>query len=287
MLTRAAGADRVRRAGVVGLPISHTLSPVLHRAAWAALGLGSWVFEAVEVRPGELGRYVEGLGPEWVGLAVTMPLKEEALALAVQAGPAARLAGAANTLLRRDDGWYADNTDVHGLERALTGAGVRRPRRATVLGGGATARSAVVALHALGVRELTFRVRGDLRPGTTELLGALGVEHRVLPLTAGPVVVDAGVTDVVVSTLPSSADSPEVVVPDGAAVPVVLDVAYSPWPSRFASAVHEASAGRVAALRGTDMLLHQAVRQVELMTGQTGPVAAMRAALGTEGTGSA
>lgn len=287
MLSRAAGAGRARRAGVVGFPISHTLSPVLHRAAWAALGLRSWVFETVEVRPGGLGGYVDELTPEWVGLAVTMPLKEEALALAGQAGPAARLAGAANTLVRRDGGWYADNTDVHGLERALTGAGVRDPRRATVLGGGATARSAVVALHGLGVQEVTFRVRDGLRPGTVDLLAALDVDHRVLPLASGPVVVDAAVTDVVVSTLPSPAQSPEVLVPGTVAVPVVLDVAYSPWPSRFAAAVHEASAGRVAVLRGTDMLLHQAVRQVELMTGQTGPVAAMRAALETEGTGTA
>jgi shikimate dehydrogenase len=287
VLTAGPAGDEVRRAGVVGSPISHTLSPPLHRAAYQALGLTSWVFEVAEVGAGGLRGYVAQLPPEWVGLAVTMPLKEEALDLATQAGPAARLAGAANTLVRRGEGWYADNTDVHGLTRALTDAGLTDAARATVLGGGATARSAVVALHGLGVRELTFLVRTQLRPQTADLVRRLGADHRVLPLSDTPVLLDTRTTDVVVSTLPASVEHHDVVVPDGATAPVVLDVVYAPWPSRFAVAVHQASSGRVPVVRGTQMLLHQAVRQVELMTGHNGPVSAMRAVLETEGTGTA
>lgn len=278
---------RSRRAGVVGSPIAHSLSPVLHGAAYAALGLTSWSFEATEVRRGQLRRYVEQLPPDWVGLAVTMPLKEEALALGSEVGAAARLAGAANTLVRTEGGWLAENTDVHGVVQALREGGVGQPRRATVLGGGATARSTLVALHELGVREVTFLVRDEIRPETAALLPALGVEGTVLRLGVATLTLDRALTDVVVSTLPPVADPCELHVPDGAPSPLVMDVVYRPWPSRFAEAVRTESRGRCAVLRGTDMLLHQAVRQVELMTGHNGPASAMRAALQTEGSGTA
>jgi shikimate dehydrogenase len=279
-----AGPGAARRAGVVGSPISHSLSPVLHRAAYAALGLTSWTFEAAEVRSGQLRGYVEQLPQEWVGLAVTMPLKEEALAMGSAVGPAARLAGAANTLVRHDGSWLAENTDVHGVVAALAGAGLRAPRSATVLGGGATARSTVVALHELGVRELTFLVRQELRPQTGDLVAQLGTTARVVRLRDAPLTLHRAFADVVVSTLPPDADPGEVLSPDPAEAPMVMDVVYRPWPSRFAAAVGAASAGRVPVLRGTDMLLHQAVRQVELMTGHNGPASAMRAALRTDGT---
>ena len=282
MLTRAGGEQR--HAGVVGSPISHSLSPALHRAAYAALGLTSWTFTATEVPAGGLAAHVDRLPPGWVGLAVTMPLKEEALALASGASEVARLAGAANTLVRTDEGWSADNTDVHGVVQALAGAGLRDPRRATVVGGGATARSTVLALAELGVRTVTFLVRSGLRGQTADLVERLGLEVDVQPLAEAVVQLDARTTDVVVSTLPPDADPCRVAVPGDAPTPVVMDVVYAPWPSRFARAVAETSRGSVTVLRGTDMLLHQAVRQVELMTGHDGPVPAMRAALESEGT---
>lgn len=283
MLSRARdGVDRAgrRRAGVVGSPVAHSLSPVLHGAAYRALGLSGWSFGAADVPAGTLAAHVAGLGPEWVGLAVTMPLKREALELpgAVEVGPDARLAGAANTLLRRDDGWAVDNTDVVGLGTAMAEAGAGAPRRATVLGAGATARSALVALARAGADEVVLVVRHRVRPDTAALLEELGLRARVRSLADG-VVLDAAAGDVLVSTLPADADVPGLVVPDVAAAPVLLDVAYAPWPSGFAAAVREATGGRVPVVRGTEMLLHQAVRQVRLMTGHDGPVEAMRAAL--------
>lgn len=284
------GSPGSRRAGVVGSPVEHSLSPVLHRAAYTALGLAGWSYDRVEVPAGGLAAHVRSLGPEWVGLSVTMPGKEEALALADEASPEAVLAGAANTLVRRGQGWYADNTDIAGLATALqreldrTAAGP--PRRALVLGGGATARSAVLALRRLGAVEITLLVRDRVRPETAAMLARL----RQHPGPASPLVrtgrladgvpLDGAAAQVVVGTLPGSAPAPDLHLPtDDAPAPVLLDAAYAPWPSALARAVADRSGGRVAVVRGTAMLLHQAVGQVQLMTGRTAPLAAMADAL--------
>ncbi|GAA4887509.1 shikimate dehydrogenase [Serinicoccus chungangensis] len=264
------------RAAVVGSPVAHSLSPVLHRAAYDELGLADWSYERVEVPAGGLQRLLESLGPEWVGLSVTMPGKEEALAGADVHSGSALAVGAANTLVRRPVGWYADNTDVDGLRTALVEAGVEGARRALVLGGGATARSALLALHGLGVRAADVLVRDRLRPQTAELLESLGLDARVRSLADG---IPLGGTEVVVSTLPGGAPAPPVH-DGGLHRPVVMDVSYAPWPSALADAVAQATQGRVPVVRGTRMLLHQAARQVELMTGRRPPTSVMDEALG-------
>ena len=266
-----------RRAGVIGSPVAHSLSPVLHGAAYAALGLTGWSYDRTEVPRGGLARHVRALGPEWAGLSVTMPGKEEALAVADDASEVAVLAGAANTLLPRDGGWYADNTDVHGLATALVEAGAPAPRRAVVLGGGATARSTVLALRALGVREVRLLVRDDVRPDTRACLERLELETSVGRLADG-IPLGGGEVDVLVGTLPGTAPAPALH-PGSGDAPVVLDVSYAPWPSALARAVAAVSAGRVTVVRGTGMLLHQAARQIELMTGRAAPVEAMAGAL--------
>ncbi|WP_010148610.1 shikimate dehydrogenase [Serinicoccus profundi] len=262
------------RAAVVGSPVAHSLSPVLHRAAYTALGLTDWCYDRVEVPQGALAAHVAALGPEWVGLSVTMPGKEEALDLADDTGPAARAVGAANTLVRRETGWYADNTDVHGLQAALTEAGVGTVSRAVVVGAGATARSAILALHTLGAQEVTLCVRDWTRPATDALLERLGMRVHRRALSEG-IPLD---TEVVLSTLPGGVPAPPVL-PAGAQPPVVMDVSYAPWPSALADVVATATHDRVRVVRGTRMLLHQAVRQVELMTGLDAPTRAMDAAL--------
>lgn len=277
-------ADRPRRAGVVGSPVDHSLSPVLHRAAYAALGLTGWSYGRQDVPTGRLEAHVDGLGPEWVGLSVTMPGKEEALALASSSSDEARLTGAANTLVRTADGWRADNTDVAGLQTALTEAGARTVARATVLGGGATARSALLALRGLGAREVDLLVPVRPRARTEEMIERLDdVQVRWRRLGDGPLELDAPHTQVVVSTLPATAPPPGLRLARGSARPVVIDVVYAPWPSPFARAVTLLGPDAPAVTAGSSMLLHQAVRQVELMTGQNGPVEAMRAALAAVG----
>lgn len=271
------GPVLTRRAGVVGSPIAHSLSPVLHRAAYAALGLDGWTYERTEVPRGGLAQHLAGLDERWAGLSVTMPGKEEALALADGADELAVLAGAANTLIPRGGGWYAVNTDVVGLATALVEAGATRPGRAVVVGGGATARSALLALRQLGTDEVQLLVRDDVRPQTRDLLDRLDLVSSVRSLADG-IPLDAGEADVVIGTLPGSAPAPAIR-PGGGAAPVLLDVSYAPWPSSLAAAVARATGDRVTVVRGTGMLLHQAARQVELMTGREAPVSAMAAAL--------
>lgn len=279
------GDPSPRRAGVTGSPISHSLSPRLHRAAYRALGLDGWTYDAIEVPAGGLADLVSTLGPEWVGLSVTMPGKEEALALADEASPAAGLTGAANTLVRDGDRWRADNTDVFGMRQGLVEAGLTSPRgdgvplRATVLGAGATARSALVALRDLGVGEVTLVVRDLARPQTTALAEALGLELHTRRLSHGPLVLDRAVQDVVLGTLPGSAAAPEVRLTPGAEPAVVMDVTYAPWPSPLAAAVAALGPDAPPVAGGLAMLLHQAAAQVRLMTGHDGPVETMRAAL--------
>jgi shikimate dehydrogenase len=252
---------------VLGRPISHSLSPVLHGAAYRALGL-SWTFEAVDVGVDELPAFVRSRGPEWVGFACTMPLKRAVLDVASSVSERAHAVGAGNTLLRRPDGtWAADNTDVAGIVAALREAGISAPTTVAVLGAGGTAQAAVVALAEVGVRRCTVHVRDVAR--TTELAATAdraGVEIVLAPLG------DAR-ADLVISTLPPGAAD---VLVEQVSAGVLLDAVYVPWPTPLAAAV--AAAGGVV-VSGMLMLLHQAAVQVELMTGQPAPIEAMRAAL--------
>ena len=145
-----ASAAVTRRAAVLGMPIEHSLSPVLHTAAYAALGLSGWHYGKHAVDEDGLPGFVAGLGPEWVGLSLTMPLKRVALDVATEVTPDTAAVGAANTLVRRGTGWLAANTDVAGIEQALRAVGVTSVDRAVIVGAGGTAQAALAALRRLG-----------------------------------------------------------------------------------------------------------------------------------------
>ena len=253
------------RAAVLGSPVAHSLSPLLHRAAYAELGL-AWRYDAVEVDAGALPGFVAGLGPEWAGLSLTMPLKEAVLPLLDSASDLAVAVAAANTVVLRDGVRHGENTDVHGIVAALAEAGTTTVRRAVVLGGGATARSALAALARLGCTEPVLVVRSEPR-ATLAAADRLGLTPRVT--SWDPAVLDG--CDLLVSTLPSGAADP--LAGAVADVPVLLDVVYAPWPTPLAAGC------RGVVVSGLAMLLHQAAEQVRLMTGQEPPLAAMRAAL--------
>jgi shikimate dehydrogenase len=265
-----------RRAAVLGSPISHSLSPVLHRAAYAALGLDGWRYDAYECDEAGLPGFVAGLGPEWAGLSLTMPLKRVAMEVADEVSPLAAAVGAANTLVRGPNGWTADNTDVAGLVMTLRGAQLRGGR-AVLLGAGGTAQAALAALRELGVDEVVVMVRSVSRADELQAAARrLGTAPEVDDALADPGRAAAALrgADLVLSTLPAgAADALGAAVPPGA---VALDAVYAPWPTPFAAAAAERGA-RV--MSGLEMLLHQAVVQVELMTGRLGPVDPMRAAL--------
>jgi shikimate dehydrogenase len=255
-----------RKAAVLGSPIAHSRSPQLHLAAYRALGLDGWTYDRIECTADELPFVVGGFGPEWVGVSVTMPGKFAALRFAGQRTPRAELVGSANTLVRSQDGWRADNTDIDGVKGALGPVS----GRVAVLGSGGTARAVVVGLAELGVHDISVVARSHDNAAPLLALGPkLGVDVRWIQL--GATLVDV---DVVVSTLPAdvAARHADTV----ATAPLLLDAIYDPWPTPLAASV-EAAGGRV--ISGLQMLLHQAFAQVEQFTGLPAPTEAMRAAL--------
>lgn len=255
------------RAAVLGSPIAHTLSPVLHRAAYAGLGL-DWRYEAVECREADLPAQ---LARRWAGLSLTMPLKRAVLPMLDETSELVLAVGGANTVVYDGRRRLGFNTDVHGMVAALAEAGVRAPGSAVVLGGGATACSALAALRDLGLHKATVIVRDRAR--AAEAVGAadrLGVGVAVLTFAGA-----LPEADLMISTLPARAADPyaEAI---AEAAGAFFDVVYAPWPTAAGEAVR-AKGRRVAG--GFAMLLHQAVRQVSLMTGRDDvPVEAMRAA---------
>jgi shikimate dehydrogenase len=259
------------RAAVLGRPVAHSLSPLLHRAAYAALGLTDWTYDALDLGGEERPELLAGLGEEWRGFSVTMPCKQAAAAVADVVEPLPALLGAANTLVRTASGWRAENTDVAGIGMALQLAGIERVESAAILGAGGTAAAAAVALAELGAQQVDVVVRNPRRAGDVRhVLDTFGVASTLLRLSDGRVD-----PPVVVSTVPIDGQ------PAVAGLPwrpdhTVLDVLYAPWPTPLADAVTAAGG---TAVSGLEVLFWQATEQVELMTGRPAPIAAMRAAL--------
>ncbi|WP_346540039.1 shikimate dehydrogenase [Micromonospora sp. DPT] len=271
----------MHRTAVLGKPIAHSLSPVIHNAGYAAAGLTEWSYTRVECAAAELPALVAGLGPEWAGLSVTMPGKEAALAVADAVSPVAAAVGAANTLVRRPDGsWYADNTDVSGMVEVLTAAGVAPGGTLTVLGAGGTARAALAAAARLGAASVTVVARraaavDELRP----VAGAVGV--ALTGAGWADAAAHAG-ADVVVSTVPKGVADPLAGEIRWRPSTVLFDALYDPWPTPLAASAL-ATGARVVS--GLDLLLAQAVGQFEQFTGVPAPRAAMARALAAHRAG--
>src|SRR5699024_10577554 len=175
---------RIVRAAVLGSPVAHSLSPVLHTAAYRALGMEGWSYGLYECTEEELAPFLTSLDSRWAGLSLPMPLKRRALELAHRATELATGVGGANTLVHKDAGWQAHNTDVEGITAALAESGIVAPRTAIVLGAGATAASTVAALRELGAgTDITVLARDLGRTGeVTAAAERLGCPVRVAPL---------------------------------------------------------------------------------------------------------
>ena len=271
-----------RKAAVLGSPVAHSRSPQLHLAAYRALGLDDWTYERIECTADELPSLVRGLGPEWVGLSVTMPGKFAALQVADERTERAVLVGSANTLVRTASGWRADNTDIDGVAGAL--AHLHDPRdpaplrgdRTIVLGSGGTAPAAVVALAGLGAAEITVIARDPAKAARLVALGpALGVPITARDFTDPALDRTVHEARLLVSTIPADAAAGYAQL--FAHVPVLLDAIYDPWPTPLARAV-AAAGGEV--ISGLQMLLNQAFSQVEQFTGRPAPRSEMAAARG-------
>jgi shikimate dehydrogenase len=261
-----------RKAAVLGSPIAHSKSPQLHLAAYRALGLDDWTYERIECGAEELPGVVGGFGPEWVGVSVTMPGKFAALRFADEHAERAALVGSANTLVRTPrGGWRADNTDIDGVAGAVGSAS----GRALVCGSGGTAPAAVVGLADLGVSGITVVARNPEKAARLVDLGTrVGVATRFCGLDSSGLADEVTAAEVLVSTIP--ADVAARYADTFAAIPILLDAVYDPWPTPLATAV-AAAGGRV--ISGLKMLLHQAFAQVEQFTGLPAPREAMTCAL--------
>ncbi len=266
-----------RRGGAaLGSPIGHSLSPVLHRAAYDALGLVGWSFRTVECTVDRLGETVRALDEEGLaGVGLTMPLKRAILPMLAGHDERVTATAAANTVVFRDDGWYGANTDVPGMIAVLTAmqvvgsAGAEPP---WLLGAGATAGSALAALGDLGYASAVVVARrpaetGDLR-AVADRVG-IGIEVRPWTEIAGAAsaallvaATPAGATDELAATLPGAGG-------------LLFDVIYTPWPTPLAKAWVD-HGGR--AVGGLELLIEQAVEQVRLMTGRTPPTDRLRQA---------
>lgn len=246
------------RAAVLGSPISHSLSPAMHRAAYAALDL-RWSYTAFDVAEGELAEFVSE--HPWAGFSVTAPLKREAAAVATSVDNNTALLGVANTLVPTTGGWTAANTDVPGAANALREVGVTSLRTVRVLGAGATSASIALACRQLGATSVELRARDARRAEpTAAVIEALGLNVSVVPMHVD--VVES--VDLLVSTVPGDAIAGREHEFVGAAS-AVYDVVYDPWPTAIG---RSAQRDGTTLVTGIDLLAHQAVLQVDLMTGR-------------------
>ncbi|GAA3554416.1 shikimate dehydrogenase [Streptomyces osmaniensis] len=269
-----ARATDARRAAVLGKPIAHSLSPVLHRAAYEALGLTDRSYDRFEVDEAALPGFVSELGPEWAGLSLTMPLKRVIIPLLDEISETAASVEAVNTVVRTEDGrLVGDNTDIPGMVAALREHGVEQVESAAILGAGATASSALAALARVCTGEVVAYVRSEARAAEMRQWGErLDVEVRTADWAQADRALHA---PLVIATTPAgTTDALAAAVPERPAT--LFDVLYDPWPTSLAA---RWSMFGGAVVSGLDLLVHQAVLQVEQMTGRVpAPLEAMRKA---------
>jgi shikimate dehydrogenase len=248
------------------------LSPALHHAAYAYLDL-NWVYDRVEVDEHRLADFVAGLDASWRGLSLTMPLKAPVLELG-EVDQLARLAGAGNTLVLEGDQRQVYNTDIGGLTWAVRQVTAAPLPRVTILGAGATASAALIAAAQLDAQQVTVVARTPSRAEPLRALSLeLGVELEIRPwwarLPDANIAVSTVVSGAVDTIAPSVADS----------APLIVDAIYDPWPTVLASAAQGAGCTVVS---GLDLLIGQALLQIELMTGRSVPADVLYAALPAE-----
>ena len=260
------------RCGVVGFPAAHSLSPAIHRAAYAELGL-DWTYDAHQVSPDDFRGWFDSLTSDWRGLSVTMPHKELAAGLG-EPDEVVNLTGVANTIVWHPGGGRTvHNTDVPGLVDALEGASIPNPGVATILGAGATARSALVAVARWGVERVWIAARRlsqavDLARWAQQ--SGIRAEVGTWPPRG---------EGLLVSTIPADGAAALTNDLDWTSISAVFDVSYDPWPTPLAAA---AERKRTQVVNGLGLLVPQAQHQIRLMTGSTVDLAVLWSAARNE-----
>lgn len=265
---------------MLGSPVRHSLSPLLHRTAYDTLGLTGWSYDAYDVDAAGLAGFLDGLDDSWAGLSLTMPLKAAVLTMLDRSSALVRVVGAANTVLLGADGRRGENTDVPGMVAALRERGVGSAGWTCVLGGGATAASALAALQRLGESTPTVLVRDRGRAGLLESAAErLGVQPLLEVWSETSIDAVSQADLVVATTPPGSTDALAARLPARVAG-TLFDLVYDPWPTALAVAWRDRG-GDV--LGGLDLLVHQAALQVGLMTGEPIDVPALASELRAAG----
>ncbi len=245
------------KAAVLGSPIGHSLSPTLHNCAYGVLGW-DWEYTAIEVKGGDLEKFIETNRKTFRGLSLTMPLKEEALLVADSLDPLVKRINAANTLIFEENAVSAYSTDVSGFVQALTKAEVSIPNEITILGGGATARSAIAAVDGRG-RTITVYSRSASR----------GAQLINSSISATVVVKDwaeaqSGLSaNLVIATTPTGATDHLIPTQSVTSNGTLFESLYSPWPTKLL-AKWQGLGGKY--LDGLDLLVEQGIGQIELMS---------------------
>lgn len=263
--------------GVIGDPVDHSLSPLLHNTAFAEMGL-DWVSVAFPVPAGRTAQALDGaLSLGIRGLSVTMPHKVEAARHLTRLSPLAARLGAVNCVVHEEGAWRGENTDGAGLVAALRRRDRFDPagRRCLVVGAGGAARAVLAALADAGATEIIVVNRGAERAAAAlDLVGAVGragspedAPSCDLVVNATPVGM-AGVAAATGSTPGNWPIDPSLL----HAGQVVVDLVYHPAETQW---MHAARADGVTVSNGLGMLVHQAALQVASWTGLDPPVEAM------------
>lgn len=243
-------------AAVLGSPINHSLSPVLHNTAYELLGLNG-SYEAIEVRAGELAAFLQSTDKNC--LSLTMPLKEEAISLAKVSSGLAQRISSGNTLTVVDGSWNLTSTDVDGFEFSLKAHQISEVDSVLILGAGATARAAVAHLSKISKK---IQVVSRSRAREASMNKASDIQIEYLPWEATQHINDA---DLVVNTAPGDASHiflPSILKPRG----TLFEVLYDPWPTSLSE---NWSSTHSEVIDGLELLIHQAISQIELFSTST------------------
>jgi len=244
------------KAAVLGSPISHSLSPLLHNTAYAQLGLSA-SYEAIEVKAHSLAQFMDERDATWTGFSLTMPLKEEVIAYAMHVDDLALRINSANTLYKKAGEWHATSTDVIGFSKSLEMHKVEIKGHVVILGAGATARAAAAACDS-SQTQITVINRSLAR---VQAMSDAVIESELSFLDWGDLSVldDA---DLVISTAPAGVTD-SIDLPARTSAPY-FEALYKPWPTT-ASAKWASGGGGV--IDGLDLLIHQAIAQIAIFSG--------------------
>ncbi len=248
------------RAAVLGSPISHSLSPILHKCAYELLGIAG-SYEAIEIGPGGLAEFISSLDSTWNGLSLTMPLKEEALQVAGVIDPVATSISSANTLIQSGAGWQALSTDVNGFTFALEAHGITDYSQIGILGAGATARAAARAVARDG-REIYVVRRASLKSARREeAMRRAGQGSTMYFLDWGS---NMAALDLLINTTPREVADDRSAYFDLRLGGTFFEALYDPWPTLLLASWRNQG---FSTIDGIDLLVHQGIEQVALMTG--------------------